>query len=288
MFLRHPIGRLVSFVILASLALSVRAMGAEPENAALSEETQAQRDARMAWWREARFGMFIHWGVYSVPAGTYKGKQIGGIGEWIMNSGKIPVAEYREYAKQFNPVKFDADEWVRIAKDAGMKYIVITSKHHDGFAMFDSKASDWNIVEATPFGTRPAQGAGRGLPEARPQARLLLLAGAGLEQSRRRGRGRAVGQGPGRQHGRVHRQGRRAAGEGNPHQLRRAPSPCSGGTRRRDMNKERAEKLLPLLKLQPGIIHNNRLGGGYKGDTETPEQYHSRHRLSRAAIGKPA
>ncbi|HEY5914409.1 MAG TPA: alpha-L-fucosidase, partial [Verrucomicrobiae bacterium] len=109
-----------------------------------ADETPAQRDARMKWWREARFGMFIHWGVYSVPAGTYNGKQVGGIGEWIMNSGKIPVAEYRQYAKQFNPVKFNADEWVRTARDAGMKYIVITSKHHDGFAMFNSKASDWN------------------------------------------------------------------------------------------------------------------------------------------------
>src|ERR1041385_2358741 len=76
-----------------------------------ANETAAQRDARMKWWREARFGMFIHWGVYSVPAGTYNGKRISGIGEWIMNHGKIPVAEYREYAGQFNPVKFNADEW---------------------------------------------------------------------------------------------------------------------------------------------------------------------------------
>src|SRR5512143_1621937 len=90
-----------------------------------ADETPAQRDARMAWWRAARFGMFIHWGVYSVPAGTYKGGQIKGIGEWIMHNGKIPVAEYRQYAKEFNPVKFNADEWVRTAKDAGMKYIVI-------------------------------------------------------------------------------------------------------------------------------------------------------------------
>src|ERR1022692_2636353 len=120
-----------------------------------ANETTAQRDARMKWWREARFGMFIHWGVYSVPAGTYNGKQISGIGEWIMNRGKIPMAEYQAYAKEFNPVKFNADEWVKTAKDAGMKYIVITSKHHDGFAMFDSKASDWNIVQASPFGRDP-------------------------------------------------------------------------------------------------------------------------------------
>ena len=110
------------------------------------------KDDRMEWWREARFGMFIHWGVYAVPAGEWNGIRIGGIGEWIMNRGKIPVAEYKEFAKEFNPVRYDPDAWVRMAKDAGMKYIVITSKHHDGFALFETKASKWNVVEATPYG----------------------------------------------------------------------------------------------------------------------------------------
>ena len=96
-----------------------------------SQETP--KDNRMEWWREARFGMFIHWGVYAVPAGIYKGQKINRIGEWIMNRGKIPVAEYQEFAKEFNPVKYDPEAWVKMAKDAGMKYIVITSKHHDGF-----------------------------------------------------------------------------------------------------------------------------------------------------------
>ena len=76
---------------------------------------------RMKWWREARFGMFIHWGVYAVPAGIYKGQKINRIGEWIMNRGKIPVAEYQEFAKEFNPVKYDPEAWVKMAKDAGMK-----------------------------------------------------------------------------------------------------------------------------------------------------------------------
>jgi alpha-L-fucosidase len=111
-----------------------------------------EKDERMGWWREARFGMFIHWGVYAVPAGTHNGQRINRIGEWIMNRGKIPVAEYKLYAKQFNPVKYDADAWVRMAKDAGMKYIVITSKHHDGFALFDSKVTTWDMVDATPYG----------------------------------------------------------------------------------------------------------------------------------------
>ncbi len=110
------------------------------------------REQRMEWWREARFGMFIHWGVYAVPAGTYNGQKINRIGEWIMNRGKIPVAEYQKFAQDFNPVKYDADAWVRTAKEAGMKYIVITAKHHDGFAMFDSKASKWDIVDASPYG----------------------------------------------------------------------------------------------------------------------------------------
>lgn len=109
-------------------------------------------DERMKWWREARFGMFIHWGVYAVPAGVHNGQKINRIGEWIMNRAKIPVDEYKAYAKQFNPVKYDPEAWVRMAKDAGMKYIVITSKHHDGFALFGSKASPWNVVDATPYG----------------------------------------------------------------------------------------------------------------------------------------
>lgn len=109
-------------------------------------------DERMEWWREARFGMFIHWGVYSLPAGIWDGRQIGGIGEWIMNRGKIPVADYQNMAKDFNPVKYDPDAWVKMARDAGMKYIVITSKHHDGFALFETKASKWNVVDATAYG----------------------------------------------------------------------------------------------------------------------------------------
>jgi len=113
--------------------------------------TEDQKEKRLRWWREAHFGMFIHWGLYAVPAGEWKGRPIPGIGEWIMNRAKIPVAEYELLTRQFNPVKFNADEWVKVAKDAGMKYLVITSKHHDGFAMYDSKASPFNIVDATPF-----------------------------------------------------------------------------------------------------------------------------------------
>ena len=109
------------------------------------------KDERMGWWNQARFGMFIHWGLYAVPAGEWKGEKVSGIGEWIMERGQIPVSEYELLAGQFNPVKFDAEQWVQIAKNAGMKYIVITSKHHDGFCLWDTKYTDYDVVDATPF-----------------------------------------------------------------------------------------------------------------------------------------
>lgn len=120
---------------------------------AQTKQVKEENDAKMKWWREARFGMFIHFGVYAQLAGEYRGhQQARGGAEWIMNRMKIPVAEYQAVARQFNPSGFDADAWVKTAKDAGMKYIVITSKHHDGFALFNTKASKWNIVDATPYG----------------------------------------------------------------------------------------------------------------------------------------
>ena len=126
--------------------------------AAGGAETQAERDQRMKWWREARFGMFIHWGLYAVPAGEYNGVRSKRIGEWIMDWASIPRAEYEKFAAKFNPVKFDAGEWVRIAKEAGMKYIVITSKHHDGFSIYDSRVSKYDIVDATPYRKDPVKG----------------------------------------------------------------------------------------------------------------------------------
>jgi alpha-L-fucosidase len=121
---------------------------------------QAQRpgatsDPRLDWWREARFGMFIHWGLYAIPAGRWMGQAIPGIGEWIQLRARIPNAEYAPLAKQFNPTKFDAEAWVSLAKRAGQKYLTITAKHHDGFCMYDSAFTDYDIVDATPFRRDP-------------------------------------------------------------------------------------------------------------------------------------
>ncbi|MHB8054424.1 MAG: alpha-L-fucosidase [Candidatus Aminicenantales bacterium] len=116
---------------------------------AMAAETPAEKDARMQWWRDARFGLVIHFGLYAIPAGEWRGKT--DYGEWIRDSARIPVETYEEFVGKFNPSRFNADAWVRAAKDAGMKYIVITSKHHDGFGLFDSKQTEFDIM-STPFG----------------------------------------------------------------------------------------------------------------------------------------
>jgi alpha-L-fucosidase len=140
---------------LAGLALAAAALRGQiidipSPTADLAPESPQAHDARMAWWRQARLGMFIHFGLYSTAAGEWKGKRAPKLGEWIMNDLKIPAGEYATLAGKFNPEKFDADQWARIAKDAGMQYVVITSKHHEGFALFDSKFSDFDVM-ATPF-----------------------------------------------------------------------------------------------------------------------------------------
>jgi alpha-L-fucosidase len=149
---------LISLVLLGMLAIvscSNTSENKSTNNITKADSIKALHDKRMEWFRDAKFGLMIHWGLYSIPAGVWKGKDIPGIGEWIMNHARIPVKQYEKLAKKFDPVKFDADKWVKMAKDAGMKYIVITAKHHDGFAMFHSKASKYNIYDATPFKRDP-------------------------------------------------------------------------------------------------------------------------------------
>jgi alpha-L-fucosidase len=215
--------------------------------------------------------MFIHWGLYAVPAGTWQGKQVGGIGEWIMNTGKIPVADYAGFAKEFNPVKFDAEQWALTAKNAGMKYLVITAKHHDGFAMFPSKISPYNLNDATPFKRDP----------------LKELAAACRKQGMRLGFYYSQAQD-------WHHPG--GASWESPHWDKAQDGSFDAYLQKiavpqvreilsnygkvsvlwwdtpESMTRERAELFLPLLKLQPGIITNDRLGGGYNGDSATPEQ----------------
>lgn len=227
----------------------------------------------MKWWREARFGMFIHWGVYAVPAGTYKGQRFDHIGEWIMLDGRIPVAEYRAYARDFNPVKYDPAAWAQLAKDAGMKYMVITSKHHDGFALFPSDASEWDIADASPYGKDligPLAAAARdkGL-------RFGLYYSQAQDWTHPGGaKARDLGQGwDPAQHGDFDRYIDDVAIPQVREILTRYKPDVLWWDTPVSMNAARAERFVPLLKLVPGIITNNRLERPhYPGDFKTPEQ----------------
>ncbi len=226
---------------------------------------------KMEWWKEAKFGLFIHWGVYSVPAGVYNSKDIEGIGEWIMNNAKIPKQTYQAYAKQFNPVKYNPEAWVKMAKDAGMKYLVITSKHHDGFTLFETKASKWNIVEATPYGKdllKPLADA------CRKQGIRLGFYYSQAQDWNNTGGSACSGHWDKAQDGSMDEyidkvavpQVKEILSNYGQVDILWWDTPC-------DMTKERAEKFLPILAKYPNLITNNRLGGGYNGDTETPEQF---------------
>ena len=115
-----------------------------------TETKQAiDQETRLQWFRDAKFGMFIHWGIYSQTGGEWKGET--NHHEWLQLTAKIPLAEYTELAKTFNPTNFDADQWVETAKNAGMKYLVITSKHHDGFAMYNSASSGHDVEDISKF-----------------------------------------------------------------------------------------------------------------------------------------
>jgi alpha-L-fucosidase len=264
--------RICVVVGLCGILLSATLLSAQPAaQGSHPGETKEQRDARMKWWREARFGMFIHWGVYSVPAGTYDGKRIPNIGEWIMNHGKIPVERYAQYAKEFNPTKFNADEWVSIAKNAGMNYIVITSKHHDGFAMFHTKVDGYNIYDATPFKRDPL----KELAEAcQKQGIKLGFYYSQAQDWHHPGGAAAGGHWDKAQDGDMDKyisdvavpQVKEILSNYGSVAVLWFDTPVG-------MNRERVEQFVPLLRLQPQIIVNNRLGTGFTGDTETPEQH---------------
>jgi alpha-L-fucosidase len=245
-------------------------------------ETKAERDARMAWWRDAKFGMFIHWGVFSVPAGWFHGKAVDFFSEWLMYKAKIPMTEYRGFAKEFNPTSFDAAEFVSTAKAAGMKYIVITAKHHDGFAMFDSKASDWTIVRATPYKKDPLKALAE---ECRKQGMKL---GFYYSQAQDWNNGGSIGLcsskkpadhqpwDPAQVHDMDDYIDRIAIPQIQEILTNYGPDTPAvlWWDTPRDITKERAARIEDVVQnLRPGIIQNNRLGGGVCGDTETPEGF---------------
>ena len=277
-------GSLLLVMLIALTVTSTTAEGAEGAGQAApavdsfvespdpyANETEAQRDARMAWWRDAKFGMFIHWGVYSVPAGKYDGKQIRGNGEWILLRAKIPVETYRGYAKDFNPVKYDPVAWAKLAKQAGMRYMVITSKHHDGFALYPSDVTDWDIADATPYGKDLL---GPLAEAARAEGLKFGLYYSQAQDWTHPGGAKSPPKGWDERHrGDFDKYLEEIAGPQVDEILTRFQPDVLWWDTPRMMNNHRAEKLIPLLRKVPGIIHNNRLGGDYPGDTETPEQH---------------
>ena len=256
--------KILLFCLVALLAtVSMAQNGEGPSNS-------KQNDPRMQWWKDAKFGMFIHWGIYSVPAGKWGDKTI--YGEWIMHQAKIPRAEYAALAKQFNPTQFNADEWVKLAKDAGQKYMVITSKHHDGFAMFGSKADPYNIVDATPF----------------KRDILKELAEACRKQGMKLGFYYSQAQDwyhpGGAVSGNVEWDQTHVADMNKYIEQIAIPQVKEILANYGDvavlwwdtptnMTPEMTRKLADLLKPYPQIITNNRLGANMGGDLETPEQF---------------
>ena len=225
------------------------------------DETPGEHDARMKWFREARFGMFIHWGVYAVPAR----------GEWYMNNGKVPVAMYRAYAKDFTTAKYDPAAWAALAKDAGVKYVVLTAKHHDGFTLYDSAYSDWNAVKSS--------AAGRDLIQ--PLADAVRADGMkfGLYYSQSQDWNN-LGGGTGN---RPTWDDQQKKGSFDDYLAKIAvpqiheildkyhPAYLFFDTEY-SMTPERARPIFDLTCQYPDLIINNRLGGGVLGDTATPEQ----------------
>ncbi len=279
-------GKLTLAMVLLAVLTSGISSG-QPKN------TEAER---LKWWHEAKFGMFIHWGVYSMYGGVYKGhQQARGDAAWIENRCKIPVAEYRENARQFNPVNYDPEAWAKMAKDAGMKYLIITAKHHDGFALFDSKASDWNVVQATQYGKdllKPLAIACKkyGIKLGFYYSQAVDWTNPGASAARR-----LMKEGwPNPDSTRIDQFTKEHDGHWDPVQLTSTfdeyidrvavPQVKELLTNYGDVSilwwdyatqmktVSGAEKLKSLLALQPGIITNDRLHPDFHGDTKTPEQ----------------
>ena len=233
-------------------------------------ESPEHKAERLKWFREARFGMFIHWGVYAVPAGVYQGKDINGIGEWIMNNGQIPVAEYKEFAKDFTAAKYDPEAWAALAKRAGMKYVVITSKHHDGCTLFDSAASDWTMVKASAAKRdliAPLEKAVRG------QGLRFGLYYSQAQDWTNPGGGAYKKKWDPAQEGDYDQYLTKVAVPQVDELLSKFKPDLVWWDTPVQMTPARAAYFAPVLAQYPDLVMNNRLGGEVKGDCETPEQH---------------
>ena len=232
-------------------------------------ETKAQRDARMKWWRGAKFGMFIHWGLYAVPAGEYQGHPVGGIGEWIMHSAHIPVADYAEYAKRFDPEQFNADLWVSYAKAAGMKYIVMTAKHHEGFAMFPTAVDDYNINGRTPFKRDPIGEMAAACKKAGIKFGVYYSQNLDWHHP---GGGTAGPAWDPAQAGDFDAYVRKVSAPQVKELITRYHPAVLWWDINGPFTPDEARLLTASFPQDPELIYNNRMGGGVPGDTETPEQ----------------
>jgi alpha-L-fucosidase len=235
-----------------------------------AHETKAQRDSRMHWWRQARFGMFIHWGLYSVPGGIYKGMDTNGAGEWIMHDMKIPVDYYADYANRFDPEQFNADQWVSYAKAAGMKYIVMTAKHHEGFAMYPTKVDDWSLPGRTVFKRDPIGEMSAACKKAGIKFGVYYSQNLDWHHP---GGGTAGPLWDEKQKGDFHEYIEKVSAP----QVKELLTTYKPAVLWWDINAtltpEEVKSLTEAFSADPGLISNNRLGGGVPGDTETPEQY---------------
>jgi len=214
--------------------------------------------------------MFIHWGVSARLAGSYNGKQIENYAEWIMRSANIPIADYKQGAAQFNPEKYDADAWVSTAKEAGMKYIVITAKHHDGFAMYDTAFGKYNIHNSTPFKRDPIAE----LAVACKQAGIKfgVYYSQNLDWSNPGGRTAGPRWDPAQEGDYDDYIKRVAAPQVDELIARFQPAVLWFDIPNKDLTPDQVGALMASFPKNPGMIYNNRMGGGIQGDTETPEQ----------------
>jgi alpha-L-fucosidase len=260
---------IMGVVMLASLSHAVEAP-------LVPVETKAQKDQRMKWFREARFGMFIHWGVYAQFAGSYKGEKIdkgscGSLGEWIMLAAKIPIADYKQGATRFNPEMFDADTWVAIAKEAGMKYIVITAKHHDGFAMYHTAVDQYNIVDATPFKRDPIAELAAACRKA--GIKFGVYYSQNLDWGHPGGGAMSGPRWDPGQEGDYDQYIRTVAAPQVEELITRfQPAVLWFDIPNGRLTTNQVRALMAAFPKNPGMIYNNRMGGGVQGDIETPEQ----------------